>query len=103
MKKVEYPIIPPVDVYETAGEVVVCIDLPGVAKSQVEVSVEGNVLEVCGRKLPGVREVRSTFALLEREYGHFNLAIELPGRLEPRAARAEMEAGVLVIRIPRRQ
>ncbi len=102
MNKYVYPIIPPADIYEAAGEIIVCIDLPGVAKAQVKVSVDGNILEVSGRKMPAARRISGTFALLEREYGYFNLAIELPGELEPDAARAEMQAGVLLVRIPRR-
>ena len=102
MNKFMYPIIPPVDIYEAAGEVIVCIDLPGVSKTQLQVSVESNLLEINGNKLPEKLKDGGTFILLEREYGYFNLVIELPSQLEPQAAKAEMRLGVLLVRIPKK-
>lgn len=73
---------PPVDVFETDGEVAVLVALPGVAPDQVSVVVDGGALFVVGeRPLPA--PALSTLRRLEIPYGRFERRIDLPpGRFE---------------------
>jgi HSP20 family protein len=74
---------PPVDLLETEDELWICVALPGVAKEQLEVLVEGGVLIVTGeRPMPG-RTRGMRIHRLEIPYGRFERRIELPpGRFD---------------------
>jgi HSP20 family protein len=69
---------PPVDVVETARDLVITAALPGVEPDQVEVALEGGVLIVAGvRRLPA--ETRdAAIHRLEIPHGRFERQIPLP-------------------------
>jgi HSP20 family protein len=89
---------PPVDVFETAREVVVMTVLPGVAAERMEVGIESGFLVVSGvRSFPG--ELRdAAIHRLELPQGRFERRIPLPaGRYD--GARTSLLDGCLVIRL----
>jgi HSP20 family protein len=73
---------PPVDVYETAYECKIMVALPGVAPEHLNVTLEGGLLMIEGKRhLPATTE--SQIRRLEIPYGCFERHIELPaGRFE---------------------
>ncbi|UUZ82851.1 Hsp20/alpha crystallin family protein [Paenibacillus sp. P26] len=92
-------LLPMVDMLQADGEIVVLIDLPGVAKEQVELSAAAGVLYVKGTArplFPGAEPL-----LKERLSGEFERAIRLPEAANDPAARitASYYEGVLVVRI----
>jgi HSP20 family molecular chaperone IbpA len=70
---------PPVDILETAREVLVLVALPGVASDQVEASIaDGDLLIAGTRVLP--RELRTAVIhRLELPQGRFERRVRLPG------------------------
>ena len=88
---------PAVDVYETAGEFIVEIELPGVADGDVRVLLFSSRLEVSGfkRELWGHRGSR--YMRLEREFGAFRRDVVVPGAFDPGQACAALENGVLTV------
>jgi HSP20 family protein len=87
----------PINVYEAGGAIVVEAALPGVAPNQVDVSCADNVLTI-----------RARSDIAEREYLHQELhsidyqrQIALPGDCQFEEAAAEVEHGILAVRIPK--
>jgi HSP20 family molecular chaperone IbpA len=74
---------PPVDIVETARDLVITAALPGVAPNEVEVALDGGVLIVAGsRRLP-VETRDAVIHRLEIPHGRFERQISLPpGRYE---------------------
>ncbi|KAB2911272.1 MAG: Hsp20/alpha crystallin family protein [Hyphomicrobiaceae bacterium] len=70
---------PPVDVLETAREVLVLVALPGVDAEQVEAAIDGTDLVIAGKRvLPG--ELRTAVIhRLELPQGRFERRVRLPG------------------------
>jgi HSP20 family protein len=94
-------LVPLVDIYQTSGGIIVCIDLPGVEKGQIKLNIEGDrLLLTCEKANKRPRLTRGFFQLLEREYGFFRRELLLPSGLWPEKAEAKMDNGVLVIQIP---
>lgn len=89
---------PPVDVLETASELLVYVALPGVDVHDVRSSIEGDALVVRGhRVLP--RQLRTAIIhRMELPQGHFERRIPLP---EGHYASASVtsERGCLVLRL----
>ena len=90
---------PNVEVCEQDDQVRVCIDVPGVEESNLQVEIEEGALTIRGERQderasdPGRR--RSEF-----HYGSFTRRIPLPDGIDADAARAILRNGVLEIRIP---
>ena len=89
---------PPVDIYETDDELVVVADLPGVDKSQLEVSVTDGVLTIQGRathEMPG-------FPIHEEfELATFYRQFQLAELVEQSEIKAELKNGVLTLHLPK--
>ncbi len=90
---------PVVDVYETDQELVVKVELPGVKKENVEVSIRDNALYIRGEKKEEKEEKTETYHRVERVYGRFERVLPLPTDVKVESAKAEFRDGVLEIRI----
>jgi HSP20 family protein len=68
---------PPVDVFETADQVIIVVALPGVTEAQLAIELEPEAIVVRGqRKLPPVCNAR--IHRIELPYGRFERRILLP-------------------------
>ena len=86
---------PPVDVFETDGEVTIIAALPGVAPDAVRAEIEGATLIITGaRPLPTAGR-RANIVRLEIPYGRFERRITLSSRL--RLVARELQNGCLIL------
>ena len=100
-EELEKVFAPAVDVYETDQELVVKVELPGVKKENVEVSIRDNNLHIRGEKKEEKEEKTEAYHRVERVYGKFERVIPLPTDVKVEDAKAEFKDGVLEIRIPK--
>ena len=70
---------PPIDIVETASEVLVTVALPGVDAGDVKVSVGTGEFSVVGLRRPSSIPRGSTVHRLEIPYGRFERQIVFPG------------------------
>ena len=88
---------PAVDVYETAKEVVVLAELPGVKQDDIEVVVDNNHLVIRGQRKEVETHEKKTYYQLEIHRGPFERRILLPARIEPEMTKATHQDGILEI------
>ena len=91
-------VTPPVDIYEDIDGLVVKADLPGVARENLDVRVENNLLSIRGRPehgIPGEPIYR------EYELANFFRQFELNERVDQAKISAELKHGVLTLNLPR--
>ena len=88
---------PAADVWESAQELVVEMELPGVCGADVTARLEESRLVVSGT-FPDPSGAGGTFARLERPRGPFQRVIELPSPVRGTPA-ATLKAGVLEVRL----
>ncbi len=91
---------PAADVYNREHEYVIMIDLPGIEREALELSLdEGRLL------VRGVRSIEQDAAQrIERKHGRFLRRFgPLPSTVDQAAISAEYKDGVLSIRLPKRQ
>lgn len=69
---------PPVDLYETGDGLTLCAALPGVAASELEVSLESGTVVIRGERAFPVGYQRAIIYRLEIPYGRFERRIALP-------------------------
>lgn len=94
--------IPPVDIYETPGAVVVVADLPGVGTDAVEVNVEKRVLTISGTAARRTYEGH-TLAFAQYETGDFHRSFQISEELDQDKISATLKNGLLRVTLPRIQ
>jgi HSP20 family protein len=93
---------PQVDVTETEKDIKVSADIPGVEPKDIDVSLEDGMLTIKGEKKYEREEKEKGQYRMERSYGSFERAIELPAEVDESKAKAEFKKGVLRLTLPKR-
>jgi Molecular chaperone (small heat shock protein) len=92
---------PPIDVYETDGEVVVLVELAGVKEDEIEVIVHDNILIVRGERRDIKQGIRRTYSQMEILWGPFEREIILPTNVNVERIKAFYDRGFLEIVLPK--
>ena len=95
--------VPACDIYETAKEIVLKIELPGLKKDDVAVSIENNVLMIRGERKFEEEVKRENFHRVERNYGEFLRTFTLPTFIDANKVLAEFKDGLLMVFLPKRE
>jgi HSP20 family protein len=90
---------PRVDVLEEGNELVVRADLPGIERGTVTLEISDDGLVIAGEGEEEREEKDRDFYRRERMYGSFRRVIPLPEGIDPKTAKAEMNNGVLEVRL----
>jgi HSP20 family molecular chaperone IbpA len=91
-------VAPPVDIYENGDALIVTADLPGVAKENLDVRVENNLLTIRGRPS---HLVSGEPIYREYELPNFFRQFELNEKVDQANISAELQHGVLTLRLPK--
>ena len=94
--------LPTADIYETQDALTVTLEIPGVEKDKVEVSVEDGVLKVEGRldfsKYQGLQPLYT-----EYNVGNYSRSFRLSSKIDQSSISAELKDGVLSLVLPKVQ
>lgn len=91
------------DVRETDKEIIVEVEVPGVKKEDIRVSLEDDVLIIAGETKKEVSDKREKVHRVERTYGSFTRSLQLPeGLIEKEQIRCKYDNGICRITIPKR-
>ena len=94
--------VPPVDIFEDGGRMVLWVELPGVAREDVEVGVQEGSLVIHGERRMDPNLQPDDFHRVERSYGPFRRTFKMPPGIQMDAIQAEMRNGVLEVVLPRK-
>jgi HSP20 family protein len=92
---------PRFDVKETKDAYVIKADLPGVKEGDLEVSLNGNMLSIRGRREEERKEEGENYYALERSSGSFTRSFTLPASADGENVSADLREGVLEVKIPK--
>jgi HSP20 family protein len=93
--------LPAADVYETDGDYVVELEVPGFEEKQLTVEVSDHTLSVKGERAEAKEQDEKDFFLRERLATQFVRRFELPPEAVTDKVFAEFEAGVLTVHAPK--
>ena len=94
---------PATDVSETPEELTLRLELPGLSRDDVELSIERNTLTVRGEKRQESTTGDENFYRSERSYGSFSRSFSLPSTVDASKIAAEYKNGVLTVTLPYRE
>ena len=89
------------DLIDTGKAFVVRIEMPGVAREDCDIVIDGNTLVVRGEKRSDVTDVSGAYYLRQCAYGVFERTIPLPHNVLADNAEAQFKNGVLVVKLPK--
>ncbi|MCB1685344.1 MAG: Hsp20/alpha crystallin family protein [Pseudomonadales bacterium] len=90
-----------VDVSEHADHVLVELEVPGLDKEDIDVTVADGQLMVSGSKRYEAERKEGSLRITERAFGEFRRVIPLPGEVAGEGAQATYKRGVLKVKVPR--
>jgi HSP20 family protein len=93
--------VPLADIEETDDSYLIEVELPGVKKDDVDIQINGRELTVSGE----IKEKERTGILRRRtrKVGEFHYSVTLPGEIDGDSISANLDGGVLTIRVPKSQ
>jgi HSP20 family protein len=97
----EGAIEPAVEVAESNGEVTVKMQVPGVEKDQLQLTVSDDHLTIRGETRKESEEKRKNYYSQEIRYGAFQRTVPLPVEVDAARANAALKNGVLSITLPK--
>ena len=89
------------DMRESESQYDVIVDLPGVDKSKIDVSIDNNILKISAERSSSVEENNSTYHYSERSFGSQSRSIRLPNNVNQDEMTAKYTDGVLNFIIPK--
>jgi HSP20 family protein len=92
---------PAADVYESADEIVLNIELPGVRLDDVRLEALDGKIRVSGHRRADEGVEPRHFVRMERIYGSFSRDFPVPVSLDPGVIKASLRAGVLRVVAPK--
>ena len=100
-KEITSDVQPLLDVYETDSTIVASLDLPGVEKKDVEVSVSNGFLTISGERKNISGESGEGRIWQETSFGTFKRTFELTEAVVEDKIKAQFKNGVLKISLPK--
>ena len=93
--------VPSCDMGETEDHYLICLDIPGISKENLQVELSGSTLSVSGEQREEKKEEKGAQRYFERFHGRFARSFTLPGAGDPQAVEADYKDGVLRIAVPK--
>ena len=92
---------PSVDIYEDSTGWIVFVELAGLSREDLDLTIYSTCVVIRGIKVPPIRDLLAH--KLEMYTGGFQREITLPGKIDVNRATASMERGLLRIDLPARE
>ena len=100
LDNLNFPVL--IDVFETQDAVNVEVELPGVDRDNIDVTISGNTLVINGIKQDDKKERENlNYFCMERDFGKFHRVVDLPVSSDTTHAQAIFRNGLLAIIFPR--
>jgi len=94
---------PKVDISESDKAIYLNVELPGVDKKDVKVTLQDNVLTIEGEKKSEIKDEKKNYLRFERSYGSFCRSFVLPVEVNADEIKAKFENGILSIEAPKKE
>lgn len=89
------------DVFVSKDKIVIHVELPGVLKKDINLSILENRIIVKAIKYDQITDKNVNYICMERSFGRLQRSIEIPYPIHAGKINAEQKNGVLIITLPR--
>ena len=92
---------PALDLYESGDQFVAVVELPGMRKEVIDISLHDGTLTISGERKREKSSNGETAQRTERYVGTFRSSIALPSRVDPSKVSATYQDGILKVTLPK--
>lgn len=92
---------PPLDMYEDKDNLFVRVELPGMKKEDIEVSVHDGSLSISGERKHEEKHENADVYRAERFFGCFQRTVSLPSAVMADKVKAQYKDGILMVALPK--
>jgi HSP20 family protein len=92
---------PPIEMFEKEDEFIVKVELPGMKREEIDISVVGDTLTIKGERKAETEVKEEEYYCCERCYGSFLRSITLPAAVDTKNIEAVYENGILEVSLPK--
>jgi HSP20 family protein len=93
--------MPPIELHETARNLILIVELPGMANEYLEISISQETVEIAGERHPEPHSQTNGIYQSELHYGKFQRSIPLPILIDPATTTADFRDGMLMLVLPK--
>ena len=93
--------MPNVDVYSSSDKLIIEVELPGVKKQDIDITLIKTTLTIKALKLECLEEDKINYVCMERAFGRMFRSIELPFPVDSDKIKAVFKSGILTICVPK--
>ncbi|MFN0152567.1 MAG: Hsp20/alpha crystallin family protein [bacterium] len=93
--------LPATDVLEAPAHFTVKIDLPGMRREDIKISVQNETLSVTGSRDRETAESDKGYSRVERSFGAFTRTFQIPNSIDAKRIEAIYKDGVLTVTLPK--
>jgi len=94
-------ISPVVDMYDDEKEIVVKAEVPGIDKTDINITVTDNTLIIKGETKKEEETKEEDYYYAERTFGSFSRRLELPEKVQESKIKANFKDGILEVHLPK--
>jgi len=92
---------PRMEVEESENTFFLNVEVPGMKKKDIDISIKENVITVSGEKKAKEQKEDSSYYLNEVSYGKFSRSFKLPGNVDIDKIKGSWNEGVLTVEVPK--
>lgn len=93
--------MPLVDIHEAGEKIAIDVEVPGVSKGDIELTISENALGISAKRSLEKESKTEGSLMEERSFSSFRRLLPLPVEVVPEKAQARFENGILHIEVPR--
>ena len=93
--------MPPFDISETEGEIVVKAELPGMKVEDIDITLTDGLLTIKGERKMENEDKRENYHRIERRFGSFSRSLNLGLKVKADGIDAGYKDGVLTVTLPK--
>jgi HSP20 family protein len=96
------PWIPAIDIVETPQQIVVRVEVPGMDKKDLDITLSDGLLTIRGDKRAEQKNEQDHHLILERRFGRFSRTLRIPEMVDIAFIDANYKNGLLTVTLPKR-
>jgi HSP20 family protein len=93
--------MPPFDVSESEGEIIVKAELPGMKVEDIDITITDGLLTIKGERKMEKEDKQENYHRIERQFGSFSRTLNLGLKVEADGIDAGYKDGVLTVTLPK--
>ena len=93
--------VPALDLYEGKDNITVIVELPGMKREQIDISLHDGALIVAGEVTPDAEFAEAESYRSERPRGRFHRSVSLPKPVDATKVSATYKDGILTVTLPK--